>query len=165
MWLPILEWIKSKIFNKYRQEYRATWTLMNWYVGAMWVHFQKPFGSFVYCLFYQKHNFYCFLYVYANELIMSLYTKIWMWIFITVLFIISKTGKQSRVASIGESIKKLVCSYNVIVSTLKEMSHQNTKLHWRMVSGFYCVWSVTMMRMHNVWFQLQDIQEKAEHNK
>lgn len=154
MWLPILEWIKSKILTKFRQEYRATWTELL----VLCEHtLQKPFGSFLYRWSHQNHNFCCFVYTYANELIMSLCTKIWMWIFITVLFIISKTGKQSRVASMGESLKKLVYSYNVTVSTLKEMSHQDTKLHWRMLSGFYCVWSVTTKRMHNVWFQLQDI--------
>lgn len=86
-----------------------------------------------------------------------------MWIFIR-FFIITKTRKQSRVPWIGGRIKKLVHLSNAIFSTLKEMSHQDTKLHLWMFNWCFCVQGVTMKRMHSIWFQLQDIQEKAQHN-
>jgi len=96
-----------------------------------------------------------FLRIYPKELKTYVHTKTGTWMFITVLFLITKTWQQWRFSSSGVWIKTQWCNQTTEYVCEKGMSCEAMK--W-----YYKVKAANLQRLPTAGFQLQDILGKAE---
>ena len=101
-----------------------------------------------------------FLGIYPNELKTYVHIGTCTRMFIAALFITAKTWKRPRWSSIGDWINKLwyiqTMKYYSTVKRNELSTHENGTLN------AYCqVKEANLKRLHTVWFQLYDLQEKT----
>lgn len=88
--------------------------------------------------------------IYTNMPKTYAHTKIYPWIFIAAVFIISHTGKQSRCYSIGEWINIVLDSYDRILFTLK-----GNKLTTKTLRNFKCILLLSEKKVFRVLVTVQ----------